>query len=277
MAQRESYFDVLTAALNDIAEHGYDSPERLTYWMRRLREAAETAAGSADILEDQLRENLGAIYKRLVDQGGALKLSPGVSRYTLERIRPALRGELDRAIMASADLIRLNKQQAVAKTLQRFAGWASSIPKGGAAELDKVKQKGEIRKALRSLPFEERRVIIDQSHKLTASINRIVAVDSGAIAAVWHSHWRQAGYDYRPDHKDRDDQVYLIRGSWADKAGLVKPGAAGYTDKITQPGEEVFCRCTYQYLFALRRLPEGMLTAKGRQALAEAKEKAAAL
>ena len=61
--------------------------------------------------------------------------------------------------------------------------------------------------------------------------------------------------------------MYLIRGSWAQEKGLVKPGPVGYTDQITAPGEEVFCRCSLVYIYSIRALPDDMLTAAGRAAL----------
>jgi hypothetical protein len=134
-----------------------------------------------------------------------------------------------------------------------------------------------VRKSLAQLPFEQRRVLIDQGHKLTSSINDVVARDGGAIAAIWHSHWRQQNYNYRPDHRDRDLRTYLVRGSWAQKGGLVVPGDPGYTDDITQPAEEPFCRCYWQYLYSLRQLPIEMLTKKGQLELQRAKAIVAAM
>ena len=272
-----SYYEVLTAAIADLTRHGFDSAERLAYWQARLREAAEKSLGSAARMQEQLREGMVAIYKRLVDNQGALKVHPGVSRFTLERLRPQLHNELEKRILLSADLIKLNREQSIQKTLQRFSGWASSIPKGGSKTTDKVDTKAAIRKSMAKLPFEERRVLIDQGHKLTASINEVIASDGGAIALMWRSHWRQAGYNYRHNHKERDGKVYLLRDSWAKRGGLIKPGPAGYYDEITAVAEEPFCRCYAIFLYNLRDLPDDMLTAKGKKALAEAKAKIAAL
>lgn len=266
----ESFFDVLTQAVADIAEHGFDSVERIAYWTRKLREAAETSLTPAHTMESMLRESLKAIYDRLVTKGGVAQYHPGISRFTLDKIAPRLRPLLDQKIMASANLIKLNRVASIEKTLQRFAGWSTSIPAGGTNSSDKVKIKTTIRKNLAQLPFEERRVLIDQGHKLTAAINEVIAVDTGAIALIWHSHWRQPGYNYREDHKERDKLVYLIKGNWAQLEGLVKPGAAGYYDDVTSVGEEVFCRCYAQYIYSLRKLPDDMLTAKGRAKLTEA-------
>lgn len=262
-----SFYDVLTEAVRDLSENGFDSVERVAYWQLRLKEAAERSMGSVHTMEQQLRDGLALVYKRLVENGGALKMHPGVARFTLEKLQPILRAELNRRILASADLIKLNRQQAIAKTLQRFSGWASSVPAGGSDTVDKVEEKTRVRKALASLPFEERRVLIDQGHKLAASINAVIAQGGQAIALKWRSNWRQLGYDYRKDHKDRDGQIYLLRGNWATKAGLVKQGEAGYYDEITAVGEEPFCRCHAVYIYNIRDLPEEMLTPKGKEEL----------
>lgn len=236
-----SFYDVVTAAVADLTEYGYDSQARVDDWMERLRVAAASAMLPEHKMDELLRDTMRAIYKRLIENGGALRWHGGVSAFTLQQIKPRLHDELQRRIMTSASLIKLNREQSIAKTMQRFQGWASSVPAGGSKVQDKPEIKYDIKKSLKQLPFEERRVIIDQGHKLTASINDVIAQDGGAIAMRWHSHWREANYNFRQDHKERDGLVYLIPGSWAHKKGLVKPGPAGSLDKITQPAEEPFC------------------------------------
>ena len=107
--------------------------------------------------------------------------------------------------------------------------FSTSLPKGGAAEVDRRRTNKAIRKSMTALPFEQRRLLIDQSAKLQSSINEVIANDAGAIAAIWHSRWRVPGYNYRVDHKDRDLKVYAVRGCWALEQGLMNKGA-GYTD-----------------------------------------------
>ncbi len=272
-----NYYDTLTAALNDMATYGFDSAERIEYWTARLREAAERQMGTVEAMDAQMREAMAAVYKRLVDSGGLLKLHPGVDRFTLEKLRPQLHSELQRRIFASADLIKLNRQEAVSKTIRRFQGWATSVPKGGTDNIKKQKVKQDVRKSLTSLPFEERRVLIDQGHKLSASLSEVVATDNGALGGVWRSHFRQPGYDYRPDHKERDGKFYLMRSSWAQAAGLVKPGPAGYYDDITAVAEEPFCRCWMVWAYNLRQVPPECLTKKGEAKLAEARAAVAAM
>ena len=266
-----TFYETITEAIRYFTEHGYEDEDKLRYWTDRIAKALAETATSNEAMMRLLNSNLNAVYRRLVDNAGVMRAHPGVPRFTLERVKQKLRAELDRRIMASANLIKLNRDQMIAQTLRRFSGWATSIPAGGSKIVDKAEVKSDIRKSLASMPFTERRCIIDQGHKLAAAINEVVATDAGAIALEWNSHWRQPGYDYRKDHKERDGEIYLLRDNWAQSKGLVKPGAAGYYDQVTAVGEEVCCRCYARYIYTLRKLPDNMLTSKGRETLKEAR------
>lgn len=267
-----SFLKELREAIKFFLEHGYSSEESLIMWTERLRNATESKVDGSDLWQYASRR-LTAAYDLEVMREKALKRHLGISRFTLNYLEPKLRAELDRRIMASADLIKLNRTQAIDKTLQRFSGWATSIPPvsqmsaglSASSRSGVVETSQNIAKSARQIDFEQRRVMIDQTHKLVANIDNIIATDGGAIAAVWHSHWRQPNYDYREPHKDRDLNVYAIRGNWAQQKGLMKAGPAGYLDEITQPGEEVFCRCYLTYIYNVRSLPDEMKTEKWRR------------
>lgn len=267
----KSFYEVLTAAINDMAEHGYDSLERVAYWLTQLRLSAARSLTPEGVLASAMARMLQGSWRSLVERARILRFHPGVSRFTLDQVKPRLRAELDRRIFASADLIKLNRQEAMERTLRRFSGWATSVPPGGSEVVDKRKEKDDIRKPLRSLSFVERRVATDQGHKFAANLSEILATDTGAIAGIWYSNWRQANYDYREPHRERDMRVYLVRGSWADERGYVR-SVDGYTDEITKPGEEVYCRCHYQWITSLGRMPDAALTERGRAARDAARE-----
>jgi len=276
---RKTFYETVAAAIKDFARNGYDSQERLDYWRRLIEAAAAASFASLDDVERDVRKTMTLAYYRLVTKGGLLRRMPQVSAYTLQKMTPSLQSELNRRIIASIDLIKLNRPAAIAKTVQRFTGWATSVPEGGfPSDVRKgtykyADIKADVQKAMTSLPFEERRVIIDQNAKLVSAINTTVAVGGGAIAAIWQSHKHQKGYDGRPEHNKRDGDMYLVRDSWVIEKGLVKRGAGAYTDSIEQPGEFVFCRCSWVYVFHLRDLPADWLTKKGTETLAEARRK----
>ena len=259
-----TFYECLTVAINDFMRYGFDSQKRIDSWIKKLRESAVKSLITEKQMQKDIERSLHTAFNRLVTKGGLVK--EGVDKFTVEKLSPKMRAELDRRIMASAKLIQFNREETISNTLRRFAGWATSIPIGGTEAVDKVAEKKAIRKDLAMMPFKERRVVIDQTHKLIANIRDIVAVDGGAIAGKWHSNWKQSGYDYREDHKERDQNIYLIKGNWASEKGYIKP-ISGYTDDITTPGEEVYCRCRYQYIYHVGKLPEEMLTAKGKEAL----------
>ncbi len=276
----DSFDEILREAVSYYERYGFDDADQLAVWMAKLRAAMERELTPEWQMEKRLRDALGAILRREVDRGAILKRHAGVNRYVLDQVRPHLRAELSRRVVANAQLIKLNRAEEIDKTLRRFAGWATSVPKGGSEQVDVRATRKEIRKGFASLPFRERRVLIDQGHKLQAAVSDTVAKGGGAIAAEWESHYHQVNYDYREDHKQRaidsKRRPFLIRDSWAMQRGYLATRGATFTDDMTQPGEEVFCRCKYKYLYHLRALPADMLTDKGREALAEARKRIAA-
>jgi len=272
VSKRPSFYDVLTAAVSDIATHGYDSPERLVQWQRKLAEAAQILMGPPAYIERLMRDALEAVYRNLIERNGYMRYHPGVARFTIERVMPKFRAHLDRYIWSNADLIKLNREQAKTETLRRFSGWASSVPIGGSAETDRMKVKAQIKKPLYSLPFVERRCAVDQSHKLFAAINETIAASGNALAAIWHDHGEHdTRYNARKEHLARSGKVFLVRGNWALKAGLIAKGDYQYTDEIEMVGELVSCRCYYEYIYNLRSLPRDTLTKKGASELERVK------
>jgi len=237
-----TFTETLNAAISDMLAHGFDSDERLKRWLAAL----EISAKASLMPEARLQASVAAMLQRVYGRElkGLTQNHQLLGQFTLAQIRPKLRDELDRRIIASAGLIRLNREASIRRTLQRFAGWASSVPKGGSDIESRRQVKKVVRRGIAALPFEERRVVIDQGHKLAAAISEIVAKDGGAIAAVWeHVKRGPPSYQSREQHVARDGHVFLVRNSWAHKEGLVKLGGHQFTDEIEAPGELVFCSC----------------------------------
>lgn len=256
---------LLTEGVRKFAEGGYSNEADLQDWLVRLHATLERELPSDDETRATLRRILEAIYAREVG-GGLARRIPGLERYTIDRVSPQLRAELDRRIFAAADLIRLNKRAAVEKTLQRFAGWVSSVPPDGAIKPDVRGIVSDIGKSVAQLKFEKRRVAIDQGHKLVAAVAHVVARGEGAIAAVWHDRGENDhGYDARPEHLKRSGTLFLVRDSWAMDEGLIrKSRGVKYTDEFEQPAELPYCSCYYEYISTLQRLPTELLTGRGR-------------
>jgi hypothetical protein len=273
-AQR-SFYETITVAVAEFATTGYVSEDRLRYWMDEIRAAAERDLVSDEEMTRQLRGALGSIFDRMVERGG-LAREFRLSRFGVERLRPKLRDELSRRVMANAQLIRLNREEAIAATLRRFAGWATSVPPGGDEDVKRNVVKSDIRKSLASQPYVVRRLSTDQSHKFVAALREIVATDSGALAVVWRHIKPRPSYQSRPEHLARDGKVYAIRGNWALERGLMKAGPAGYYDEVTAFAEEPMCSCYGTWLTSLGQLPDELLTEMGRAELARVRQELAA-
>ncbi len=268
---RERFYRVVAEAIADFQAHGFDAQERLDRWMREIGAAAKAAQVPQHEVMARLTGHLERTFRATLSTPRLARVHPGVGRWTLEKVKPELRGELRRRILASANLITLDREASIQRTLSRFAGWASAVPVHGADAPNRVEKATELRRGIAGLPFIERRVVIDQGHKLAAALDDIIAHDAGAIAALWRHVKPQPGYDPRLEHVARDGRVYLLRDSWARHEGLVKPGRWGYYDQIEdQAGQAVFCRCWVQYIYTLDRLPADLLSAKGRAALKRA-------
>ena len=225
--------------------------------------------GSQTEVDRDTTRRLIAIFERLVDRDGILKFVPEVSRYTKAMLRPQQRAELDRRILAAVDLIKLDRRNAVQVTLDRFSGWATSIPPGGDTTIDKVETRQAIGKSVARERYQRRLVNNDQGLKLVSNIAEITALNSGAIAGIWNDHGEHdRSYNARKEHMKRSGLIFVVRDSWAHEQGLIK-SVHGYTDEITKPAVEINCRCWYQWIASPRRLPDVYLTRKGQEWLAQ--------
>lgn len=253
---------VITEAVHYFAA-GNISASQIPFWLSLLRDAVMRGTMPEEESRAHLTRTLTAAFRKMTKPENLRERIPAVKAFTIQMVAPELRGELERKILESANLIKLKREAAIETTLARFQGWMSSVPPGGTAAASTRKVVADILKPTAQEKYETRRVTIDQTHKLISNIAAVVAKENSAIAAVWRSHWRDPGYNYRPDHKERDKKIYAIRGNWALTQGLMKAGPAGYLDDITQPGEEPYCSCWVRYITRLEDLPPDMLTNKG--------------
>ncbi|AOW48006.1 hypothetical protein A4S02_14340 (plasmid) [Acetobacter ascendens] len=102
-----------------------------------------------------------------------------------------------------------------------------------------------------------------------SEVEYIFILSGEPIAAVWKYNPLDEQCEFPPtvDHRPRDGRVYAVRGNWAEAKGFMIAGPDGYIDDIDRPHQETGCMCHLHWLHGIRRLPEDMLTSKGRAAL----------
>ena len=260
------FLALLMLAINHYQEQGYTSETDLKRWVKILKESAEKSVKSPIKLEKGTKSALNGTYKRLITQKNALKRHKGINKSTLDKFAPIFKKELDRRILVSQNIIDLHRETAINDTIRKFQGWATSIPPGGSSAVDKIEERSRIKKALIALPYLVDNVIHDQEHKLSTVIHELIAEKGGAIAMVWHSLWRLPGYKYRPDHKEKDQQIYLLKDSWARQKGLV---AGTYYEDDVAVGVLPNCKCFAEYIYDVSELPTTLLTSKGQEWIAQ--------
>ena len=130
MPKRASFFELLTEAVRYFSENGYVSEIELQNWVKRLRASAEGSMKSDAQVEAEVRRSLMATFTRLSRFPSLKRVNPEVSVFAADRLRPAMRAEMKRRIMASARLIKLNKAQAHAHFgLDKVDGVTAEIEK----------------------------------------------------------------------------------------------------------------------------------------------------
>ena len=91
-----TFYQTVSEAIREFEEQGFDSVERLQYWTERIRKAAIESLTPESVLNETLTRTLQGVYKKLIDDGQIIKAHSGVSRFTVDRLKPQLRAELDR-------------------------------------------------------------------------------------------------------------------------------------------------------------------------------------
>jgi len=247
---------VLDQAITEFGEHGFRDAAILAVWLLLLRQALKSSISPENKANSRAKASLTRKYELLV------KKRRKIPQIKVDQIRPDLRRELERRVIATQGLNGSIRESAVADVIRRFEGWATSVPEGGSA-VKKRHITDFITKPITKIRLEDSRVLEDQMHKLAMNVEAIIADKCGAIAGVWHSKWRQ-GEPYRHKHAAFDEEVFTIADNWAIKNKLMKVGSAGYTHNIEAPGELPYCRCSYDYVYDIKDLPDKMVTKKGR-------------
>ena len=253
-------------ALYDHAEAliriGKANPSRMDEILANLRRlgnewADELAFQDVRQMQTELRQTFSAFCA-----GGYKRELPTIKPYRIDRIKPILRAELDRRIASSASLIKINRQNMIAESIQRFAGWST-----GDIASQVTPPREVVTSDKKASDFTVRRVRIDQRQKLRANIADITAKETGAIAFYWRGKMDDRE---RPLHKKRNGKLYLLTDTWATKQGLVKASNDAPWAEFSEskddgpPGVPIYCRCHAEYVFDLDELPPSALTEKGR-------------
>ena len=254
-----AFLKLLREAAKHFTQHGYTSQADINHWRVRLLTAAEQHLDPEDA-HRRIGRTLSNAFYRAIGAGRIAKKHGGVHRWSIERLEPKLKDELQRRIFASQELVEGDKRIALERIQNRFLGLATAGANPGEAQA----AASAIGKAARDAKASARMVAVDQTKKMVTAMDEVIAEDGGSIGGVWNAMW-DIERKHRPEHAARHGKFYVRRASWADSQGLLKH-PNGYMDQEDMPGTLINCRCEYDYIYDLADVPDEFLTVKGRKA-----------
>ncbi len=227
-------------------------------WLPQLRGTLTSAFPSDDEIMAEVARIMGARFRaglKSLPKRHKMHIGRPGSEIIAEQYRPMLRER----IRASAELIKLNRDEEIERQLRRFAGWATGSLPSQAKRSDKGELAKGVTKALQQDTFERRRVCIDQGHKLIAAVDDVIALEHGAIAKKWRHVIPHAGYQSREEHLERDGVVYAVKGNAMLEAGRMRKAGRPYAEDLDeQPAVAPYCQCFWEAIYDLEDLPDDM-------------------
>ena len=89
-----TFYETLTAAINDFIKYGFDSPDRLEYWSKKLRNTLVNSLIDENSLKNAVEKALNTAYHRLVTKGKLV--NKYVDRFTIDRLKPKMKLTMER-------------------------------------------------------------------------------------------------------------------------------------------------------------------------------------
>ena len=250
---------LLREAVSHFTRFGFTSPADVNDWLTKLSAAASNHLEVEKAIE-RVEKALAGRFNRELGRGRLQGRKGKVSKLSIDQLEPRLRQELERRMYAARMQVTGQHRAALEHIHNRFLGMATAGKQPG-----KVKAAARhISKAARDAKAQARMTAIDQTFKLMATLDEVIAEDSQSIGGFWDATW-DIKRKHRPEHAIRHDQWYPRRGCWADRDGHLKR-ALGYMDEWDMPGVLINCQCQYRYVYDLEDVPPQFLTAKGRKA-----------
>ena len=250
---------LLREAAKHFTTNGYTSRSDINDWRVKLLSAAE-AHLDVEGAHKRVGWMLESAYWKALGAGRIAKKHGSVPKYAIDQLEPKLRDELERRIFATQELVEGDKRVALERLQQRFLGLATAGPNPGEAAASAT----AIGKVARDSRAQERMIAVDQTKKMVATMDEVIAEDGGSIGGFWDAE-KEITRKHRDEHLARHNHWYPRRGCWADTEGLLKRGE-GYLDEFDMPGVLINCQCTLNYVYDLAAVPPEYLTGKGRAA-----------
>lgn len=268
-------------------------------WLQDRIDKGILNSTSGDLLEEaqgMLRNEISQYFKSIRNERGiynyinkgythflknAQLSHKGITKQSLNDLKPKFRKELENKVQISFNLMKNQENEIKQKLASRFINYVtidSKEVRGNGASKKSLLEFLDFAKENGIAENHAKFILQDQTRKLTASLDDILAKENGAIGGIWHNRgdkrvvgnpqglYPNGSTKAHGDHWEREGVFYTFKDSWGYKKGYID---APIYENLEDGGvgKAIGCRCWLQYMYDLRDVPYNYLTKKGRELL----------
>lgn len=199
-----------------------------------------------------------------------------ITKTSLKDLRPQFKKELENRVQNSINYIKNKDNETKQRLASKLMTWLtvdSKEVRGNTTSKQSLLNFLDFAKENDIAENHAKFILEDQTRKMIANLDLIVASENGAIGGIWRNRKDKRvvgnpnglypkGTPSHNDHWTREGVFYVFKDSWAKKRGLVK---GEIYENLEDGGVAVAigCRCRLEMIYDIRDVPKENLTKKG--------------
>lgn len=203
----------------------------------------------------------------------------GITKASIKDLKPKFRKEVEDRVKISFNLMKNQEEELKQKMASRFINWVtidSKDVRGNTTSKQSLLNFLDFAKENGIAEDHAKFILKDQTRKMIANLDDLVAKENNAIGGIWHNRGDrrvvgnpQGIYPHSEtkahgNHWDREGKFYVFKDSWAYQKGYIK-GELYENLEDGGVGVAIGCRCRLEFIYDLRDVPYENLTARGRE------------
>lgn len=266
-------------------------------WIQERIDKGILNSTSGDLLEEgqgMLRNEIANYFKAIrnpkeiynfVNKGyssflkNAQSHHKGITKTSLNDLKPKFRKEIEDRVKISFNLMKNQEEELKQKIASRFINWVtidSKDVRGNTTSKQSLLNFLDFAKENGIAEDHAKFILKDQTRKMIASLDDLVAKENNAIGGIWHNRgdrrvvgnpsgiYPHAESKAHGDHWEREGKFYIFKDSWAYQKGYIK-GELYENLEDGGVGVAIGCRCRLEFIYDLRDVPYENLTKRGRE------------